>query len=133
MASSRRAAAAAVRHALGPLDEARSAWNAGEYARVVRLLSGAVFERRDERVAAAHWQARALLALDRPEEAAPLLQRVSKHAQGAAETAAGTMLLGASLARTNRREQGEALLDQAASLVPRSAPQLAAEVAYYRA
>jgi DNA-binding CsgD family transcriptional regulator len=132
VASSRRVAALPARHTHTALDEARVAWNGGEYERVFRTLGGARLDRREDRVAAAHWQARALLALDRPEEVAPLIQRAGKEAKGSDETALTDMLLGAALTRTNKREQGEALLDEAAALAQRS-PQLSAEIAYYRA
>ncbi|MDQ6942706.1 MAG: helix-turn-helix transcriptional regulator [Candidatus Eremiobacteraeota bacterium] len=115
------------------MDEARSAWDAGEYERVVRLLAKAKFDRREDRVAAAVMHARALLALDRQEQVAPLMQRASKEVKGAEETVLTQMLHGAALTLTNRREQGEALLDETAALAKRSVPQLGAEVAYYRA
>ncbi|HYW52602.1 MAG TPA: LuxR C-terminal-related transcriptional regulator [Dongiaceae bacterium] len=132
MASSRRVAALPARHTQSALDEARAAWNGGEYERVLKTLGAARFERREDRVAGAQWQARALLALDRPEEVAPLLQRTGKESKGSEETALTSMLLGAALTRTNKREQGEALLDESAALAQRS-PQLSAETAYYRA
>ena len=78
-------------------------------------------------------QARALLALDRHDQVAPLLQRASKEVKGADETALTQMLLGTALTLTGRRDQGESLLDEAAALAKRGAPQLAAEIAYYRA
>lgn len=96
------------------------------------MLSAARLERREDRIAAAHLQARALLALDRPDDVAAVL-RASKEAKGAEETAIGTMLLGAALTRTDRREQGEALLDEAAAAAQKSVPKLVAEIAYYRA
>jgi DNA-binding CsgD family transcriptional regulator len=99
----------------------------------LRVLSAARLERREDRIAAAHMQARALLALDRPDDVAALLQRAGKEAKGAEETATTTMLLGAALTRTSRREQGDALLDEAAAAAQKSAPKLAADVAYYRA
>ena len=133
MASSRRIAALPVRHGAAVLDDARNAWNAGEYEQLLRTLDGTRLDRREDRVAAAHWQARALLAVDRPEGVAPLLQRAAKEAKGAEETALTNMLLGAALTRTNRREQGEATLDEASALAQRSVPQLVAEIAYYRA
>jgi len=133
VASSRRIAALPVRHNAAVLDEARNAWDAGEYEQLMRTLEGARLDRREDRVAAAHWQARALLAVDRPEDVAPLLQRAAKEIKGAEETALTNMLLGSALTRTNRREKGEALLDEAAALAQRSVPQLAAEIAYYRA
>lgn len=98
----------------------------------MRVLAAARLERREERVAAAQMQARALLTLDRPEDVAPLLQRAGKEAKTAEETASSTMLLGAALTRTNRREHGEALLDESAAAAQKL-PKLAAEVAYYRA
>lgn len=130
--SSRRVTAVPARQNGSPIEEARSAWNAGDYERILRVLSAARLERREDRVAAAHMQARALLALDRPEEVAAVL-RAGKEAKGAEETAIGTMLLGAALTRTDRREQGEALLDEAAAAAQKSAQKLVAEVAYYRA
>lgn len=131
MPSSRRAAALPSRAA--ELEEARAAWDAGDYERVTRLLGGVKLDRREDRVDAAVLHARALLALDRQDEAASLLQRASKDVKGAEETVLTQMLHGAALTRTGRREQGETLLDQAAALAKRGAPQLAAEVAYYRA
>jgi DNA-binding CsgD family transcriptional regulator len=126
-------AALPVRHPQSALDEAKSAWNAGEYERLLRGLNGSRLDRREDRVAAAHLQARALLALDKPDEAAPLLQRAAKEAKGFEETATTNMLLGAALTRTSKREQGEALLDDAQGLAQRGGPQLGAEIAYYRA
>jgi DNA-binding CsgD family transcriptional regulator len=43
------------------------------------------------------------------------------------------MLLGAALTRTNQREQGESVLDEAAALAQRGAAELLPEIAYYRA
>ncbi|HEY0383893.1 MAG TPA: helix-turn-helix transcriptional regulator [Candidatus Elarobacter sp.] len=130
MPSSRRAA---LPSRAAELDDAHSAWDAGEYAQVLRLLGPAKFDRRDDRVASAAMQARALLALDRQDEVPPLLQRASKEVKGPEETVLTQMLHGAALTRTSRREQGETLLDQTATLAKRGAPHLAAEVAYYRA
>jgi DNA-binding CsgD family transcriptional regulator len=132
VSSSRRAATVPARQNGSPIEEARSAWNAGDYERILRVLSAARLERREDRVAAAHMQARALLALDRAEDVAAVL-RTGKEAKGAEETATGTMLLGAALTRTDRREQGEALLDEAAAVAQKSAPKLVAEIAYHRA
>ncbi|MEA2688189.1 MAG: Bacterial regulatory protein luxR family [Candidatus Eremiobacteraeota bacterium] len=97
------------------------------------MLDGARLDRREDRVAGALLQARALLAVDRPEEVSPLLQRAGKEAKGAEETALANMLAGAALTRTNRRDKGESLLDEAAALAEKSAPQHVAEIAYYRA
>ncbi len=115
------------------LDEADAAWKAGEYETVLRLLRGARFSDGKERVRSAIVQARAALALDRPEEVAPILQRASKEAHDPQETVLVRMLLGSALTRTDRRDEGEAMLENAASLAQRSAPQHAAEVGYYRA
>lgn len=115
------------------LDEARTAWNAGEYEQLLRLLAGARLDRREDRVAAAALQARALLAVDRPDEVAQLLQRAGKEIKGPEETALSDMLLGAALTRTNRRDKGETLLEETAALAQKSAPHLVAEIAYYRA
>jgi DNA-binding NarL/FixJ family response regulator len=114
------------------LDQADAAWKAGEYEGVLRLLNGARFDRREDRVHSAIVQARAALALDRPEAVAPVLERASKEAKSAEETVLAKMLLGAAMTRTNRRDQGEAMLDDAAALAQRSAHQHAAEIAYYR-
>jgi DNA-binding CsgD family transcriptional regulator len=100
---------------------------------VLSVLGGAKLERREDRVASAAMQARALLALDRHDEAVPLVQRASKEAKGTDETALMQMLHGAALTLGGRREQGETLLDETAALAKRGAPQLAAEIAYYRA
>jgi DNA-binding CsgD family transcriptional regulator len=129
--SSRRATALAPRAA--ELDEARSALDAGEFERVIRLLGAAKFDRREDRVASAILQARALLAVDRQDQAASLLQRTTKEVKGAEETVLTQMLHGAAMTRTNRREQGETLLDETAALAKRGAPQYIAELAYYRA
>ena len=99
----------------------------------MRVLAAARLDRREDRVTSAQMQARALLALDRPEDVAGVLQRAGKETKGAEETATGTMLLGAALTRTDRREQGEALLDEADATAQRSVPKLVAEIAYYRA
>lgn len=115
------------------MDEARSALDAGEFERVLRLLRDERFDRREDRVAAAVIEARALLALDRHDQIAPLMQRASKEVKGADETVLTQMLHGAAMTLTGRRDQGESLLDQTAALAKRTAPQLAAEVAYYRA
>ena len=131
MPSSRRAAALPSRAA--ELEDARAAWAAGEYERTVNLLTDAKLDRREDRVESAALQARALLALDRQDEVASLLQRASKEVKGADETVLMQMLHGAALTRTSRREQGETLLDQTAALAKRNAPQFVAEIAYYRA
>jgi DNA-binding CsgD family transcriptional regulator len=115
------------------LDEARAAWNGGEYERLLRLLGGTRLERREDRVMAAVMQSRALLAVDRPDDVAPLIQAVSKELKSPEESAVTTMLLGAALTRTNRREKGEALLDEAAELAERSVSGLIPEIGYYRA
>jgi DNA-binding CsgD family transcriptional regulator len=129
VASSRRAALSVT----NVLDQAETAWGGGEYERVLRLLGGARFDRREDRVRSAIYQARASLALDRPEAVAPFLERPAKEAKSAEETVLSRMLLGAAMTRTNRREPGEAMLDEAAALAQRSAPQHNAEIAYYRA
>src|ERR1700733_11637994 len=87
VASSRRIAALPVRHNAAVLDEARNAWDAGEYEQLMRTLEGARLDRREDRVAAAHWQARALLAVDRPEDVAPLLPRAAEEIKTAARKA----------------------------------------------
>ena len=115
------------------LDEARTALDAGEFERVVRLLGGAKFDRREDRVASAVMHARALLALGRQDHVGPVLQRASKEIKGTEETALTQMLQGAALTLAGRREQGEARLDEAATLAKRGAPQLVSEIAYYRA
>jgi len=129
MASSRRA----VQSVTSPLDQAEAACRGGEYERALRLLGGARFDRREDRVRSAICQGRAALELDRPEAVAPFLERAAKEAKGTDETVPARMVLGAALARTNRREQGEALLDEVAALAQRSASQYAAEIAYHRA
>jgi DNA-binding CsgD family transcriptional regulator len=129
--SSRRAAALPSRAA--ELDDARAALDAGEFERALRLLGGAKFDRREDRVASAVMQSRALLALDRHDQVAPVLQRASKEVKGADETALTQMLLGTAMTLSGRRDHGESLLDNAAALAKRGAPHLAAEIAYYRA
>ncbi len=129
MASSRRA----VLTVASALDEAYAAWDAGEYEAVVGLLRGARFARRDERVRSAILHARAALALDRPEDVAPVLVPAGAEAEDGEETVLARMLLGSALTRTDRREHGEAMLDDAAVLAERSAPLHAGEVGYYRA
>ncbi len=129
--SSRRSA---VAHRAGtPLDEARACWSSGEFVRLLAVLGDARLERREDRVAASHLEARALLALDRPKEVAALLQRAIDENHGVEETARSQMLLGAAMTRTNQREQGESVLEQAAELAQRGAAGLASEIAYYRA
>ena len=130
--TSRRIAAVARRRDT-PLDEARAYWSQGEFVRLLAALSDARLERREDRVAASQLRARALLALDRPEDVAPLLQCALSENQGTAETALSQMLLGAALTRTNRRAQGESLLDEAAAHAQRGTAGLLPEIAYYRA
>jgi DNA-binding CsgD family transcriptional regulator len=129
--SPRRATALSLRAA--GLEEARAALDAGEFERVLRLLRDEKFERREDRVASAIVQARAMLALDRHDQAATVLQRASKEIKGADETVLVQMLQGTAMTLAGRRDQGEALLDQTAAAAKRGAPQRAAEVAYYRA
>jgi DNA-binding CsgD family transcriptional regulator len=117
----------------GALIEADRAYNEGEYQAVLRLLRDARFGSRAERVRSAIYQARAALTLDRPEEVPPILQRVATDVNGAGETVLVRMLLGSALTRTERREEGEAMLEDAASLAQLSAPQYLGEVGYYRA
>ena len=116
-----------------PLDEARALWSRGEFVQLLAALNNPRLERREDRVAASQLQARALLALDRPEDVAAVLQRARDENKGIAESALSTMLLGAALTRTNRREQGESMLEEAAALAQRGAAELLPEVAYYRA
>ncbi len=72
------------------------------------LLGSTKFDRREDRVASAVLQARALLALDRARlSSCRLLQRASKEVKGAEETVLTQMLHGAALTLTGRREQGE--------------------------
>ena len=130
MPSSRRAA---LSPRVAELDEAGSALDAGEFERVLRLLGGAKLDRREDRVASAVLQARALLALGRQDQVVPLMQRASKEVKGVEETALTQMLHGAAQTLAGRREQGEARLDETAALAKRSMPQLVAEIAYYRA
>ncbi len=131
MPSPRRAAFSS--RAAAEVDEARSALDAGEFERVLRLLRDEKFDRREDRVASAVVQARALLALDRHDHIVPLMQRAGKEVKGADETVLTKMLLGTALTLTGRRDQGESLLDETAVSAKRTSPQLAAEVAYYRA
>ena len=119
--------------AAAEVDEARLALDAGEFERVLRLLRDEKFDRREDRVAAAVLQARALLALDRHDQIASLMQRATKEARGAEETVLTRMLHGTAMTLTGRRDQGESLLDETVTLAKRTSPQLAAEVAYYRA
>ena len=130
MASSRRVAAVPDRETV--LDEARAAWSNGEYERVVALLSGARFNGRESRIAAALLQGRALLAVGRPQDVVALIEGVRNEAK-AGDAVVAAMLLGAALVRADRRDEGEALLDATAELAQRVAPQHVAEVAYYRA
>ncbi|MBV8299119.1 MAG: helix-turn-helix transcriptional regulator [Candidatus Eremiobacteraeota bacterium] len=117
----------------GVLQKADELYKAGEYEAILRLLRNARLDRRDERVLSAIYQARAALTLDRPKEVAPILQRASKEVNGAEETVLVRMLLGSALTRTEQREEGEAMLEDAAALAQRSAPQHVGEVGYYRA
>ncbi|HZX68770.1 MAG TPA: hypothetical protein VFE70_07790, partial [Candidatus Elarobacter sp.] len=123
MASSRRAAAVPS-NAGTELDRARAAWDAGEYGRVLDLTAAGNSVRREDRVATAVLEARALLALDRPGEVAAALERATKDAKNTEESALVQMLLGAALTRTNQRERGEALLDDALTMASRGAPRL---------
>jgi DNA-binding NarL/FixJ family response regulator len=115
------------------LEAARTAWAAGAYDGVLAALDGLRPNGREERLAAAALAARALLALGRPEEVPALLDPVRKDAKSPADTALVDMLLGAALARTARRAEGDALLEQAAAGAARSAVALAPEIDYYRA
>ena len=132
VASSRRIATL-VPHHDAVLDQAREAWTAGEYERTIALLAGARFDRRESRVAAALLQSRALLAVGRPADVVALVEGVRKDAKSTDDAVVAAMLLGAALARTSRRDEGETLLDTTADLAKRTAPHLLAEVAYYRA
>jgi DNA-binding CsgD family transcriptional regulator len=132
VASSRRAAAVPS-NAGTELDRARAAWDAGEYGRVLDLTAAGNSVRREDRVATAVLEARALLALDRPGEVAAALERATKDAKNTEESALVQMLLGAALTRTNQRERGEALLDDALTMASRGAPRLVPEIGYYRA
>jgi DNA-binding CsgD family transcriptional regulator len=131
MASSRRTELAALPRP-GPLDDARAAWDAGEYERLLRGLHGVRFERREDRVAAAVVQARALLAVGRPAEVPALIDAVRDDCRSADDMLLAQMLRGAALTRTDRAAEGAALLDAAADAALR-VPARAAEVAYYRA
>jgi DNA-binding CsgD family transcriptional regulator len=115
------------------LERARDAWDIGAYERALQLVREARFERREDRVAAALLQARALLAVGRPDEIVPLIERMRKELKSGEDTVTAQTLLGAAMTRLNRRDQGEALLDTTAELAKKSAPRMQAEVAYYRA
>ncbi len=132
MPAPRRAAVPQGRRVATPLDGAHAALARGEYKHVLEILSETQPQRREERVAAALMNARALLALDRPSEAATAVRRI-KEARGLEETTRAAMLLGAALTRTNHRVQGEAMLDQAAQTARRAAAHLLPEIAYFRA
>lgn len=132
MASSRRATAIAPSRD-GAYEHALTAWNAGEYERSIQILRDARFDRRETRIAAGLLQSRALLALGRPAEAAPIITTLRKEVKSHDDVVMAQMLLGAALTRTDRRDDGEALLEQTSVLAQRSAPQFVAEVAYYRA
>jgi DNA-binding CsgD family transcriptional regulator len=131
MASPRRVAAQPAGGSA--LDQARTAWDAGEYGRALELIESNRFDHREDRIAAAVLHARALLALDRPAEVVASLERARKEAKGIEETVLVQMLAGAALTRTNRRERGEALLDETSVLAARGPTRLVPEVAYYRA
>jgi len=132
VASSRRAAAVAS-NAGTELDRARAAWDAGEYGRVLELTANLNAVQREDRVAAAVFQARALLALDRPGEVAASLERAQKDAKSIADATLIQMLLGAALTRTNQRKRGETLLDDALSTASRAEMPLVSEIGYYSA
>ena len=132
MASARRIATLVPRRG-AELDEARAAWDAGEYERLIRVLTSARFERREDRVASAVMRARALLAVGRPEAVGDTFEAVRKDIKGAEETVLVQMLTGSALTRIDRRDKGETMLEEAAALAARSAPAIAPEVAYYRA
>ncbi len=132
MASSRRTGLVGLPHP-GPLDAARAAWDAGEYELVLRGLGSVRFERREERAASLVMRARALLAVGRPAEVPALLDAARDDLKTPDETIVAQMLLGAALARTERGDEGERLLEAAADAAARRAPSRVPEVAYYRA
>lgn len=132
MASSRRVSS------IGPpresaYEHALEAWNAGEYERAILIVEDARFDHREGRIAAALLQSRALLAVGRPEQVIPLLTALRKELKAPGDVVAAQMLLAAGLTRTDRRDEGETMLEQANLLAQRKAPQLVAEIAYYRA
>ena len=114
-------------------ERALEAWHASEYERAIRIVEDARFERAADRIPAVLLQSRALLAVGRPEAAIPLLTGARKEVKAPDDVVTAQMLLGVALTRTNARDEGEALLEDASELAQRTAPQLVAEVAYYRA
>lgn len=115
------------------LEDARAAWDAGEYTRVARSLDGIPFARRDERAAAAILRARALLVLGRPAEVIAALERATDALEGPEELLAARMLRGAARARAGDADGGEAELAAVAAEAARSAPVLVPQIAYHRA
>lgn len=115
------------------LDDARAAWDAGEYTRVARSLDGAPFARRDERAAAAILRARALLALGRPAEVPAALDRAADAFETPSDVLAARMLRGAARTRGGDPDGGGAELAEAAADAARSAPALVPQIAYHRA
>jgi DNA-binding CsgD family transcriptional regulator len=132
VASSRRAAVVKT-SADTDLDRARAAWDSGEYGRVLDLIANVNTVRREDCVAAAILRSRALLRLDRPGEVAATLERARKESKGPDEVVLVQMLLGAALTRTNHRERGEKLLDDALEIASRDGAHLVPEIGYYRA
>jgi DNA-binding CsgD family transcriptional regulator len=132
VASSRRAAAVKASTDTD-LDRARAAWDAGEYGRVLDLIADRKSMRPDDQVLAAILGARTLLRLDRPGEVVAPLERARKDAKVPQDAVLIQMLLGAALTRTNQRERGEELLDDAWASASREAVRLVPEVGYYRA
>lgn len=131
MATSRRGAALRVRPTA--LEAARSAWETGAYDDVLQALDGWRGTVRDERLAGAILRTRALLAVDRADDALAAVEPLVKEAKAASDALLVAMLHGAALVRTGRRAEGEALLERAAREAPRAAPALAPEIDYYRA
>lgn len=119
-----------------PIRVARAAWQRGDFAGCLAALDGLpIPSAGPDRAEFVFLRARAMLRVERPEDALELLEATADTLDGADAEATSLMLLGAAHARVHDSKCGLALLDEAAAAAHRGSahPAIAAEIDYYRA
>jgi DNA-binding CsgD family transcriptional regulator len=132
----RNAGASASIDIAAPLQEARAAWDRGDFVACEQALVGlSCLISPAQHAELVLLRARALLRLNRPEDAAECVAPALMTLVGDDEQATGQMLLGTAVARSGQVDRGMALLDDAADFASERSVHRAivAEIDYYRA